>query len=90
MERKKECFVCTREVIRETVFKGQKLSDWLDGPKDDKGNPAKDEEGEVIKGFKARRMQKGPTLVSIKTRKFLIGTGIYKNKTAGNLDKTFG
>ena len=34
-------------------------------------------------------MLKGPTLTSVKDRKMLTGTGIYKAKCAPNLEKTF-
>ena len=90
MEKKAECFVCTRDAIKETVFKGQTLNAWLEGPKDKDGKPMQDEDGTVIKGFKANMMFNGPTLVSRTTKKMLIGTGVYKDATVGNLEKTFG
>lgn len=85
-----DCFVCTRDPIRETVFKGQTLDAWLDGPKDKDGKPKMDEDENVIKGFKQKKLFKGPTLKSNKTGKMLIGTGLFKKKTEGNLEKTFG
>jgi len=89
MEKKDACFVCTRDVVREAVYKGQTLGEWLDGPTDGEGKPKLDEEGKVITGFKAKRLYTGPTLTSKSTKKHLIGTGIYAAETKGNLTKTF-
>ena len=50
---------------------------------DDGGNP--------IKGFKQTNLFNGPTLTRTSdTNQKLIGTGLFRKKTEGNLTKTFG
>ena len=90
MEKKEDCFVCTRSIVKETVRKGLKVQDWLDGEKDEEGKPLKDEENNVIKGFKARLMLKNPTLVSKINTNYLTGTGVYASKCKANYEMTFG
>ena len=82
MERKPDCYVCTREVLKQTAPGDMKVSEWLYGTKNDDGE-------EVFQGILKQYMLNMPTLTSIITKKKLTGTGVYKNECAPKLDKTF-
>jgi len=82
MEKKEDCFVCSRKVTQEKVKGSLKVKEWLDGIKDDEGT-------EILKGIREKYMVKGPTLVSVSAKKMITGTGIYKSECEPKLEMTF-